>query len=128
MNLPTLSSAAKVGHVIPNLSSASLLSIGQLCDDDCLALFNKEKVFIFQQNKLILKGKRKHSNGMWTDPVPIQPISHSSPTKSKNKYISGNSNLKLHFKRLFHKIKKLQKSRILATIKSTEIFPKQPLN
>ena len=64
MNLPTLSSAAKVGHVIPNLSSASLLSIGQLCDDDCLALFNKEKVFIFQQNKLILKGKRKNSNGM----------------------------------------------------------------
>ena len=41
MNLPTLSSAAKVGYVIPNLSSASLLSIGQLCDDDCLALFNK---------------------------------------------------------------------------------------
>ena len=109
MNLLTLSSAAKVGHVIPNLSSASLLSIGQLCDDDCLALFNKEKVFIFQQNKFILKGKRNHSNGMWTVPVPIQPISHSSPTNSKNnnvlQHISGNSKLKLQFKRLFHKIK-----------------------
>ena len=86
--------------------------IGQLCDDNCPALFNKEKVFTFQQNRLILKGKRNHSNGMWTVPVPIQPISHSSPTKSKNnnllQHISGNSNLKLHLKRLFHKIKKSQ--------------------
>ena len=108
MNLPTLSSTAKVGHVIPNLSSAFFWSIGQLYDDDCLALFNKEKVFIFQQNKLILKGKRNHFNGMWTVPVPIQLISHSLPTKSKNnllQHISGNSNLKLHLKRLFHKIK-----------------------
>ena len=71
MNLPTLSSEAKIGHVIPNLSSASLLSIGQLCDDDCLALFTKEKVFIFKQNKLLLQGKRNHFNGMWTIPVPI---------------------------------------------------------
>ena len=60
MNLTTLSSAATIGHVIPSLSSASLLSIGQLCDNNCLALFTKEKVFIFTQNKLILQGKRCH--------------------------------------------------------------------
>ena len=71
MNLPTLSSEAKIGHVIPYLSSVSLLSIGQLCDDDCLALFTKEKVFIFKQNTLLLKGQRNHFNGMWTIPVPI---------------------------------------------------------
>ena len=41
MNLPTLSSAAKIEHVIPNLSSASFLSIGQLCDDNFLAFFTK---------------------------------------------------------------------------------------
>ena len=50
MNLPKLSSAAKIGHVLLNPSSASLLSIGQLCDDTCLALFTKEKVFIFKKN------------------------------------------------------------------------------
>ena len=88
MNLPTLSSEAKIGHVIPNLSSASLLSIGQLCDDDCLALFTKEKVFIFKQNKLLLQGKRNFFNGMWTIPVPIQSVSVPSPntlTKTKLK-------------------------------------------
>ena len=55
MNLPTISSAAKIEHVIPNLSSASFLSIGQLCDDNFLAFFTKEKVFIFK-NKLLLQG------------------------------------------------------------------------
>ena len=86
MNLPTLSSEAKIGHVIPNLSSASLLSIGQLCDDNCLALFTKEKVFIFKQNTLLLKGQRNNFNGMWTIPVPIHSVSIPSPntlTKTK---------------------------------------------
>ena len=59
-NLPTLSSAAKIGHVIPNLSSASLLSIVQLYDDNFLTLFTKGKVFIFKQNKVLLKEKRNY--------------------------------------------------------------------
>ena len=48
VNLPTLSSAVEIGHTIPNLSSASFLSIEQLYDDNCLALFTKVKVFIFK--------------------------------------------------------------------------------
>ena len=63
-----------------------MLSIGQLCDDDCLALFTKEKVFIFKQNKLLLQGKRNFFNGMWTIPVPIHSVSIPSPntlTKTK---------------------------------------------
>ena len=82
--------------------------IGQLCDDDCPALFNKEKVFTFQQNKLILKGERNYSNGMWTAPVPVRPVSPPSPTKRKKsnllQHMSDNSKLKLKFKRLFQKI------------------------
>ena len=55
INWPTLSSTVKLGHVIPTLSSISFLFIGKLCDDNCLTLFTKEEVFIFQQNKLFLK-------------------------------------------------------------------------
>ena len=80
MNLPTLSSEAKIGHVVPYLSSVSFLSIGQLYDDNCLALFAKEKVFIFKKNTSLLKGQRNHFNGMWTIPVPIQSVSVPSPT------------------------------------------------
>ena len=39
--IPHLSSSARSAHVFPNLKSASLLSLGQLCDDDCLILLNK---------------------------------------------------------------------------------------
>jgi hypothetical protein len=39
-----LSNKAKVGHMFDDLKSGSLLSIGQLCDDDCVALFSKYDV------------------------------------------------------------------------------------
>ena len=107
-NLPTLPSAAKIGHVIPNLLSASFLSIGQLCDDNCLALFTKEKVFIFKQNKLLLQGKRNHYDSIRTIPVSIQSVSIPSPnftTKSLLQHTNDNFKLKLNFQRLFRKLK-----------------------
>ena len=39
--IPHLSSTARSAHVFPNLQSASLLSLGQLCDDNCIVLLNK---------------------------------------------------------------------------------------
>ena len=39
-----LSPTAKESIIYPALKNASLLSIGQLCDDDCIALFHKKIV------------------------------------------------------------------------------------
>ena len=39
--LPVLPSRATQAHTYPNLKSASLLSIGQLCDSNCFAIFKK---------------------------------------------------------------------------------------
>lgn len=36
-----LSNKAQQGHVLEGLRNPSLLSIGQLCDDDCVAVFTK---------------------------------------------------------------------------------------
>ena len=36
-----LSTQAKVGNIFDGLQSGSLISIGQLCDGDCVALFAK---------------------------------------------------------------------------------------
>ena len=44
MNLqlhPSLSRTAQKAHSFDHLKSGSLLSIGQLCDDDCVAIFTK---------------------------------------------------------------------------------------
>ena len=40
-NISTLSTAATETHVFPKLQSSSLISIGQLCDDNCMAILDK---------------------------------------------------------------------------------------
>ena len=49
-----LSDAAKTVQVLPNLTNCSLLSTGQLCDDNCWGLFNKKDLLLFEKKKLIL--------------------------------------------------------------------------
>ena len=60
-----LSDAAKTAQILPNLSNSSLLSIGQLCDDNCWGIFNKKDLLIFKKRKLILRGKRNPMDGLW---------------------------------------------------------------
>ena len=48
------------------LKSASLLSIRQLCDSDCSALFTKKDVNNFNSDKTtVLNGIRNTSDGLW---------------------------------------------------------------
>ena len=60
-----ISDAAKTVQILPQLTNCSLLSIGQLCDDNCWGLFNKKDLLIFKNKKLILKGKRNKFDGLW---------------------------------------------------------------
>jgi len=39
-----LTPTATEGHIFDDLKSGSLISLGQLCDDDCVALFSKFNV------------------------------------------------------------------------------------
>ena len=52
---PSLSKVAQTAYSFPNLNNESLLSVGQLCDDDCEVLFDKKKVQILKNNKIILQ-------------------------------------------------------------------------
>ncbi len=66
LNLPELPAAARRCHVFPALSpTGSLLSIGQLCDQGCHALYDKDTVSIFHGNKLILQGLRSPVTRLW---------------------------------------------------------------
>ena len=60
-----LSDEAQAAYVVPGLKNASLLSIGKLCDDNCLALFTKKNLFVFKNNNLILQGLRNKCDGLW---------------------------------------------------------------
>ena len=70
-------------NVFPDMAS-SLLSIGQLCDDGCIALFDKHQVAIIKDNAVILTGHRNPRTKLWmvdlnasptldpiVDPVPM---------------------------------------------------------
>ena len=67
---PHLSNTAQSAFVLNDLSNGTLISLANLCDDDCIALFMKYDVTIHKNNQVIINGKRL-SNGLWS--LPIQP-------------------------------------------------------
>ena len=84
-----ISSTAKAAYIVPNLKNSSLLSIGKLCDDNCIALFTKKNLFIFKNNKLLLQGFRNTTDGLWDVLFP-KLASHSNRLQNKTKIESMN--------------------------------------
>ena len=53
----------------PRVKKPSLLSLGQLCDDECDILLNKNKIDFIEDEELILQGTRNMLDGLWDIPV-----------------------------------------------------------
>ena len=68
-----LSETAKQATVLPRLESSSLISLGQLCDDDCKVELDKKNLKVFKEERLIMKGHRNKSDGLWDMPI-TRPI------------------------------------------------------
>ena len=70
---------AKIAYSFANLQSGTLISIGQLCDDDCVAIFSKYNVKILKNNKVLIRGKRT-DNGLWQLPLSTNhTVKNTSP-------------------------------------------------
>ena len=71
---PNHSAKAKIEYSFPDLQSSSLISTGQLCDDDCVTIFSKYKVRILKNNRIMIEEKIV-PNGLWciylTHPIPV---------------------------------------------------------
>ena len=80
--LQGLTSKATETHIFNELQSASLISVGKLCNDGCTVTFNKEKMQATKNNTLILQGDRNPSDGLWDIKLPCQPA--FSPTKQQH--------------------------------------------
>jgi hypothetical protein len=76
LNLPPPSAKACKTYLFNDMQS-SLVSIGQLCNDGCVAAFTNENVFIKKDNVLIIQGHRDLATGLWTadlnNPTPSNP-------------------------------------------------------
>ena len=86
-----LSKSARSAKIFPDLTSASLLSIWQLCDDNCTAIFSKEKLQVIKNDRVILQGIRNDSDGLWD--VPIYKT-QQQPLQTANAIINKNSSKK----------------------------------
>ena len=56
--LTKLSKAASTAIILPELTSASLISIRQLCDDNCGVFLNKKILLAVKNEEITLEGKR----------------------------------------------------------------------
>jgi hypothetical protein len=63
-----LSSTAQSDFVLDDLKTGTLISLAKLCDDDCIAIFNKYDVKSVKDNEIIIKGNRM-PNGLWLLPL-----------------------------------------------------------
>ena len=71
---PELSSNAQETMVLPKLTSSNLISLGQLCDDNCNIILNKKEMCAIKNNKIILKGYRNLKDGLWDIPIKKSTI------------------------------------------------------
>ena len=60
-----LSKKVQQAIVLPQLSSSLLISLGQLCDDDCKVELNRSNLKVFKEKKLVMKGCRNYKDGLW---------------------------------------------------------------
>jgi len=63
-----LSKSAQSAFVLDNLKTGSLISLSQLCDDDCIAIFTNYDVKIVKDREVIITGRRE-SSGLWSIPI-----------------------------------------------------------
>jgi hypothetical protein len=61
----SLSTKATTAHILDGITNSSLISIGQLCDDDCIAVLDKMKLKIYKNQECILQGTRNRTDGLW---------------------------------------------------------------
>ena len=91
----TLSKNAKNAQILPKLASSSLISLGQLCDDDCIIMLHKKVMFAIKNNKIVLQGIRNPIDRLWDIPIHkkiIMDNNYPSPNIHPGIYPSRQTN------------------------------------
>ena len=59
-----LSIAAQTAMILPTLKSASLISMGQLCDNECKVVLDRNNLAVVKNKNVILRGQRNITVGL----------------------------------------------------------------
>ena len=69
-----LSSKAKNATVVLQLESASLISLGKLCDENCNFHLHKKNLKVYKSSKISMQGYRNPHDGLWYIPITSKCI------------------------------------------------------
>ena len=75
--------------VLPKLTSSNLISLGQLCDDNCEILLNKNEMKAIKNNKVILKGFY-HPHARFDSPQNHDIVGHREIESLYDSFVLGN--------------------------------------
>ena len=79
-----------------DLKNASLISLGQLCDDDCTVFLDKRKLLVYKNNKKIIHGSRNYSDGLWDVHFPTKEITKYYASQALNENDKKQLNVIIH--------------------------------
>jgi hypothetical protein len=65
LDIPALPPAATHTHIVPELNTHSLISLGQLCDAGCTATVDKDEINVSYNNNVVLTGHRSNETTLW---------------------------------------------------------------
>ena len=72
-----LTPQAQQTYVLDDLKTGTLISLGKICDDECIALFTKYGIKMIKNHHVIITGKRE-DNILWT--IPLYSV-HPQPVR-----------------------------------------------
>ena len=72
LDIPTLPPAATLAHIVPEMTTHNLLSVGQLCDAGCTATITRDKIEVTHDNTTILTGTRSDDTTLWHMDFPSE--------------------------------------------------------
>ena len=93
-DLPLLPKAARSGHVIPGMSSHSLVSVITLCNTGCRVVFEEWGIGVTAtyRGKINMEGKKCTYTGLW-----IVPIKNRTNTSKRSNVMHVNDPNDTHF-------------------------------
>jgi hypothetical protein len=56
---------ARQAHILPGLVHNSLISVGQLCDNECSVTFTEDQVTVSRNGKNVMHGSRDPKSRLW---------------------------------------------------------------
>jgi hypothetical protein len=69
-----------IGHIIPSLTTASLIGICPLCKAGCKVVFDNDKSKVMYNDNIILTGYKDPSTDLWTLPIHTKVCTAPGPT------------------------------------------------